>query len=241
MASVRPHYHTMPYTVAEEMFPSKGALTERARLALNRTPDRQPVNETDTEFLIALFQHHDEWAEKSAGGVREITTQTTIHGTRCFVLRKHDATEIDISFPHAIRLIPSVRTADIMPQSLRDFRSAARSAVRRQIFAFRDEALLLPQSCPVTGEQLSRSNAAVDHEPPNTFDTLVFAFCTEQHINPLKVQVGSEGGVLSVFEDQNLLQLWRSYHQDRATLRLVSRLGNLRLPKPRVNWAELWS
>lgn len=231
----------MPYAVAEEVFPTKGALTERARLALNRTPDGQPVSESDTEFLIALFQHHDEWAEKSAGGVREIATQTTIHGTRCFVLRKHDATEIDISFPHAIRLIPSARTADILPQSLRDFRNAARSAVRSQIFAFRDEALLQPQSCPVTGEQLGRSNAAVDHEPPNTFDTLVFTFCKEHNINPLEVQVGSEGGVLAVLEDQDLLQLWRSFHQDRATLRLVSGVGNLRLPKPRVNWAELWS
>jgi len=93
-----------------------------------------------------------------------------------------------------------------------------------QIFAFRDEALLLPKSCPVTGEQLSRCKAAVDHEPPNTFEPLVFALCTEHHINLLKVQVGSESGVLPVFEDQNPLQLWRSLHQDRATLHLVSRL-----------------
>ena len=231
----------MPYAVAEEVFPTKGALTERARLALTRTPDGQPVSETDTEFLIAMFQHHDEWAKKSAGGVREITTQTTVHGTRCFVLRKNDATEVDISFPHAIRLIPSARTADTLPQSLRDFRNAARSAVQSQIFAYRDEALLQPQACPVTGEQLNRSNAAVDHEAPNTFDTLVFTFCTERKINPLKVRVGSEGGVLAVFEDQDLLQRWSAFHQDRASLRLVSRIGNLKLPKPRVTWAELWS
>jgi hypothetical protein len=41
-------------------------------------------------------------------------------------------------------LIPSARTVDILPQSLRDFRNTARSAVRSQIFAFRDEALLQP-------------------------------------------------------------------------------------------------
>jgi hypothetical protein len=164
-----------------------------------------------------------------------------VHGTRCFALRKHDATEIDISFPHAIRLITSTRAVDILPQSLRDFRNAARSAVRSQIFTFRDEVLLQPQSCPVTGEQLSRSNAAVDHVSPNTFDTLIFTFCTEHSINPLGVQVGSEGGVLAVFEDKDLLQLWKSFHQDRATLRLVSGIVNLKLPKPRVAWAELWS
>jgi hypothetical protein len=93
----------------------------------------------------------------------------------------------------------------------------------------------------MTGEKLSRSNAAVDHVSLNAFDTLIFTFCTEHSINPLGVQVGSEGGVLAVFEDKDLLQLWRSFHQDRATLRLVSRIVNLKLPKPRVAWAELWS
>ena len=93
----------------------------------------------------------------------------------------------------------------------------------------------------MTGEKLSRSNAAVDHVSLNAFDILIFTFCTEHSINPLGVQVGSEGGVLAVFEDKDLLQLWRSFHQDRATLRLVSRIVNLKLPKPRVAWAELWS
>jgi hypothetical protein len=231
----------MPYAVAEEVFPTKGALTERARLALARTPDGQPVDDTNVEFLLALFVHHDEWTEKSAGGVREITTQTTAHGTRCFVLRKHDASEIDISFPHAIRLMPSARTADILPQALRDFRSAARTAIQGQVFVYRDRALQQPQRCPVTGEQLSRSNTTVDHEAPNTFDSLLFTFCREHGINPLDVRVGSKGGVVAVFEDEDLLHRWQSFHQDRANLRLVSRTGNLRLPKPRVAWGELWS
>jgi hypothetical protein len=233
--------HTMPYVIAEEVFPSKSALTERARSALARTPNGQPAGQTDTDFLIALFQHHDEWDKKCAGGVREITTQMTVHGTRCFILRRHDATEIDISFTHAIRLIPSARTADILPQPLRDFRSAARSAIQSQTRAFRDEALLRPQCCPVTGEQLCRSNAAVDHEPPNTFDALAFTFCKEHRINPLSVSIGSEGGVVAVFADRDLLHAWRSFHQGRASLRLISKIGNLRLPKPRMTWAELWS
>lgn len=231
----------MPYTVADQVFPTKNALTERARRALASTHDGQPVSEAHAEFLIALFQHHDEWAEKSVGGVREITTQTTIHGTRCFVLRRHDGTDIDISFSHAIRLIPNARTSDLLPQRLRDFRNAARSAITSQIRAFRDEALLQPQSCPVTGENLNRNNAAVDHESPNTFDALVFRFCTEHGVNPLEVRVGSEGGVVAVFEDQDLLQRWISFHQARAKLRLVSIIGNLKLPKLIVTWAKLWS
>ena len=230
----------MLYIVAEESFPTKSALTERARSALAATPNGQPTAEADTEFLLALFQHHDEWAIKSVGGVREITTQTTEHGTRCFVLRKHDGSEMDISFPHAIRLIPSARTTEVLPQALRDFRSAARSAIRDQIFAFRDAALRQTQRCTVTGEELSRSNVAVDHISPNTFDELLFRFCQEHAVNPLETAVGSEGGVVAFFEDEGLLSRWQVYHQERASLRLISKLGNLQLPKARVQWSSLW-
>jgi Protein of unknown function (DUF3223) len=231
----------MPYTVAEVVFPTKNALTERARLALAGTPVGQPVSEMDTVFLLALFQYHDEWDKKSAGGIREITTQTTIHGTRCFVLRKHDGNEIDISFPHAIRLIPSVRTVDLQPQALRDFRSAARTAIQEQIFVYRDQALLQLQTCKLTNEILSQSNAAVDHMAPNTFDELIFLFCKQKRINPLEVLVGSIAGVVATFEDKDLLRDWKTFHQTRANLRLISRVANLKLPKQRVAWTELWS
>lgn len=233
--------HNMPYIVGEDFFKTKDALTERARLALSRTPNGQPAGEEDTEFLIALFQHHDEWDEKSSGGIRDISTQTTAHGTRCFILRKHDGTEIDISFPHAIRLIPTTRKQEILPQALRDFKSAARSAIKPQIDAFREQAFRQPQQCPLSGEKLSRSNAAVDHEPPITFDALIFKFCKENSVNPLEVRVGSEGGVVAVFEDQNLLKSWQSFHRNHANLRIVSNMENLKLPKTKVIWTELWS
>ncbi len=229
----------MPYIVAEESFPTKSAITERARAILARTPDGQPTTEVDSDFLLALFLHHDEWCEKSSGGVRKITTQTTVHGTRCFILCKHDDETIDISFPHAIRLMESTRTVDLLPQRLRDFRNAARSAVRIQIYDFRNRALGGVLNCPITGEQLSRDNAAVDHTPPLTFDQLLFTFCQEHCINPLKISVASEGGVVPAFEDTDLRDRWQAFHQARAALRLTSRIGNLQLPKSRLQWSEL--
>lgn len=231
----------MPYIIADESFPTKKALTQRARQVLARTPEGQPVAESDWEFLLALFQHHDEWVEKSAGGVRQITTQRTVHGTRCFILIKHRDEAIDISFHHAIRLIPNPRAADLLPQRLRDFRNAARAAIRTQIYEFRDKTLRQALQCPITRIELYRSNAAVDHEPPHTFDELVFRFCKEQSLNPLEVSVSSESGVLAVFEDPELQRRWQNFHQAQASLRLVSRIGNLQLSKPKVSWAELWS
>lgn len=231
----------MAYVVADEPFDTKDALTDRCRAILAATTDGQLVADEATGFLLDLFRHHDEWDQKARSGVREITAQTTPHGTRCFFLRKHDGTEVDISFPHAIRLIPSTRSAGLLPQRLRDFRSAARSAVRPQIFTYRDRNLGSSANCPITGEPISRTNAVVDHVPPNTFDQLLFDFCVERSINPLVVAVGSEGGTVAVFEDQALLSGWQEHHARRAELRLLSKLGNLQLPKTTIAWERLWS
>lgn len=231
----------MPYVVADEPFDTKEALKDRCRTILAATVDGQPVADEATAFLLDLFRHHDEWDQKARGGVRKVTTQTTPHGTRCFVLRKHDGTEVDISFPHAIRLIRSTRSANLLPQRLRDFRSAARSAIRTQIFAYRDLNLDSSSNCPITGEPISRTNVVVDHVPPSTFDRVLFDFCAERSINPLEVAVRSEGGTVAVFQDQALLSGWQEYHARRAELRLLSKVGNLQLPKASIMWEKLWS
>jgi hypothetical protein len=230
----------MPYVIGDEVHGTKGALTERCREILRSTPDGQSVVEADAEFLFGLFQYHSEWSKKSSGGVSDISTQTTIHGTRCFILRKRSGDQIDISFTHAIRLIPSSRTAELLPQALRDFRNAARVAVRGQVYTFRDRAIRQVQSCPITGEELTRGNIAIDHLPPHTFDQMLFEYCRERHVNPLTVRVRSERGVVATFEDPMLAQDWQAYHERFASLRAVSRLGNLQLPKAVVRWQDLW-
>lgn len=229
----------MPYIVSDEVFKTKEDLTGRCRQIVAATADGQAVAEDKLPFLYDLFKNHDEWSLKSAGGVRDITVKTTSQGTRCFILRKHDGSEIDISYPHAIRLMPSSRTANLLPQAVRDFRGAARNAINAQIYTFRDSQLGKQLVCPITGEPLGRSNCAVDHTPPNTFDSILYEFCRTRQINPLEVRVGSANGTVAFFEDQALLTAWQTYHQEKASLRLISRLGNLKLPKLSADWSQL--
>lgn len=231
----------MPYLINGEVFRAKVEITTRCRMILLSTPDATPVADDAAEFLLDLFQNHDEWEEKSTGGISHVSTQTTPHGTRCFVLYRSNGDAIDISFTHAIKLTPTARTASILPQALRDFQNACRQAVRRDIFSFRDEALRGYPTCPITGETLTRQNAAVDHTPPNTFDQILFAFCWNAGINPLAVRVMSVDGTVPVLSDDQLTQTWRLHHNSTAQLRLVSKLGNLKLKKTAVPWPELWS
>lgn len=231
----------MPYQINDEGFATKDDVRNRCRDILARTPDGKAVAEDDADFLYSLFQHHDEWPDKSGVGVAAITTQTTSHGTRCFLLRRHCGGEVDISFPHAIKLMPGTRSQIRHPQGLLDFRAGARTAVIQQIRAFRDTALVVASVCPVTGEPLNRANAAVDHVAPGTFDQLLYDFCLATGTNPLDVVVGSLNGVVATIDDAMLCAAWEQYHLAHAQLRLISKTGNLKLPKPSIPWLELYT
>lgn len=230
----------MSYILAGESFRTKENVLTRCREILSTTPDGSLVSDSTLPFLLDLFRNHDEWVQKAAGGVVGISTQTTSHGTRCFVLVHNGGAAIDISFSHAVRLIPGSRTANLIPQGLRDFRSAARNAVESQIREFRDSQLVSSSVCPITGEALHRSNCAVDHTPPTTFDSLLFSFCQSKGINPVTVAVGSINGTVAVFNDPLLLVAWQEHHRENAVLRLVSQIGNLQLPKVAVPWSLLY-
>lgn len=229
----------MSYIIAEEPYATKGAIAERCRAILNTTPDGSPVDETPAAFLFDLFRYHDEWEQKSLGGVCQISTQTTLHGTRCFVVVIRSGEKIDISFLHAIKLIPNGRSAALLPQRLLDFRNAARTVVQQQIYAFRDRALQSNPTCPYTGERLTRVNCAVDHTPPATFDRLLFDFCRSRVLNPLGVSIDSLEGTVPMIADQDILVDWKTYHESAAHLRLLSRIGNLQLTKMAAPWSDL--
>lgn len=231
----------MSYLIADAAYPTKEALLDRCRRILANTPNGTCVADDDLPFLFDLFRHHDEWQSKSESGIAAITTTKTLHGSRGFLLHRHDGTTIDISFHHAVRHVLTARTSALQPQEIRDFREAARYAVRFQVWGFRDKQLETASVCPITGEPLDRANCAVDHEPPRTFERLLFDFCQRHQVNPMKVSIGSYQGMVSVFDDSDLEQSWKAFHKEHARLRLVSRLGNLSIPKVRVNWDDVFA
>ena len=153
------------------------------------------------------------------------------------MLVKKDGSTIDISFHHSIKLIPTNRKKQ--PQYLVDYKAAARTAINYQVRDFRDQSLSQGLICPYTGVNLSRGNCAVDHIAPNTFDRLLFDFSVLNKVKPEKVDVGSKNGVVAEFVDKQFELDWQIYHQANATLRTISRISNLQLPKLMVPWEIL--
>lgn len=229
----------MSYVLADTEYRSKKHLTDHCREIIAATSDGADVAQEHLPFLFELFQHHEEWLEKSFGGVLRVTTQTTDHGTRCFVLVRTDSTAIDISFAHSIKCVPSKQPRDMLPQRLLDYRNAARTAISDQVRDFRDRHIPIGQTCPITGEMLTRLNAVVDHVAPLTFDRLLFDFTSDGGIDPIATAVVSRNGTVALFENDSLTRDWAEYHRNRSNLRLMSRSGHAQLRKDRIDWSAL--
>lgn len=221
------------------LFSKKLEITEKCRMILNNTPDNDIVQISESIFLFDLFKYHDEWDSKSSGGVCNISVQTTEHGTRCFVLLKNDSQKIDISYPHCIKLIPTKRTKNLTPQRLLDYKNGARTAIKSQIRAFRDEKLRASLNCPYTKEVINRDNYAIDHTPPKTFDKLLFDFTVKNSIKPLGIKIVSKDGVVAEFYDKKLEKQWQVYHKQHAELRILSKKGNAQLKRINISWEEV--
>ena len=228
----------MPYTLGSESFATKKLIEKRCQEIRDYTPDGTTVAAEGFDFLIHLFRYHDEWHEKSYPGVASISTQTTEHGTRGFLLNRTDGSRIDISFPYAIKLIPTTQTASLIPQRLQDYKDAARTAVQEQVREFRDSALSSAPSCPINKLLLERGNCDVHYPPPDTFESVLLRFTQSSGINPLTVVVDSCGTV-ATFHDKALSTKWATYHRTQAKLQLVSRDGRRSLAKSPVDWSPV--
>ncbi|MDO8468188.1 MAG: DUF3223 domain-containing protein [Candidatus Peribacter sp.] len=228
------------YAIAGEEFSNKDGIKVRCREIIAKIADGQPIPDEDLPFLIELFQHHDEWGDKALKGIKKITVQRTgQYATRCFMLLLSDNTIIDISFNHAIKLLRGERTKVLQPQRLVDYKNAARTAVTEDVRAFRDAHLALKITCPFSGDLIVRENCAVDHEPPLTFDKLLYDFTANGSINPLQVAVGSRDGTTAYFESMDLATNWIDYHRLNSRLRLLSTIGHAQVSVPRIDWAPL--
>jgi|GEM_PF-1308761 len=229
--------NTMPYTIGSYEFTTKGEITKRCQDIRDRTPDGMKVTEEEFAFLISLFKHHDGWHEKAYPGVEAISTETTEHGTRGFVLmRLNETKSIHISYPHAIKLIPT--GAKLTPQKLIDYKAAARTAVQDQVREFRDFTLANDASCSINKTPLMRGNCDVHYLPPDTFERILFNFTSEHNIKPLDVAVDSCDSVAKL-HDEKLLNAWAAYHRQHAKLQLLSPDGRRHLPKSPTDWSSV--
>jgi len=84
----------------------------------------------------------------------------------------------------------------------------------------------------ISGIVIPVNEVAVDHTPPNTFKAILEAFLDEEGIDLHDVGLRQleESSMLTVPAlDDDTLQRWFDFHQQRATLRIISKAENAAL------------
>lgn len=208
-----------------ERFATKKALQDRVRSILWSYRDGDVVDMFDTPFLLALFLRHPNAEQKIGCGVAQIEVRRNpvYTNTQGFWIVRLDGSATDISYLECLTETPHHKR----------FERACRVAVEPSIIKFKQQAFDAAGGklqCPFTGEWLTFAGAHADHVAPKTFQALLAEFVELYRIDVAKVTVngrGVDGVVQDTLDNTELERVWIQYHDTNATLRIVSRTGNL--------------
>jgi hypothetical protein len=220
----------MYYKIGPHTFAGLPRVKDHARKLLARAIPEQKLEGRELEFIMGLLDRHPGVARKTGCGIESIFVRvnwkTEQYENRCFWIKRTDGTETDFSYLECIT-----------PTDHRSkFLTACRVAILPQIKAFRETELArlgTTALCPVTGREFVVANGHVDHQYPDTFESLVDQFIEEQLIDISVVEItsGQDGQLRDRFASSSLAQCWCEFHRVHAVLRLLpgsvnQRLGN---------------
>ncbi len=175
----------------------------------------------DAAFLLDLLGHHRKAAQKIGCGVRRFFVHADGFGGRCFWLERLDGTCTDWSFLSC--LAPPTREQEV--------RSALRALVSADVVAFRDDVFAASpvRACAITGAPVTRDDAHVDHQPPDTFLSLVERFLVRlgRGYAEILIKPTSDGCTVTRLADDEVARAWIEFHRTHAVLRVTSAHANL--------------
>lgn len=211
-----------PIEVAGVDFASQSALRNHARALLHKTQIGETFDEADNRFLLALLNRHHEAEEKiGAGIIRFFTRRHATYGTVGFAFERIDGSIDDFGIDYCVRTLSADEVARL------NYLRAARYAVLPSIRRFRDDALLLNPICPLTGTPLTRARHHVDHAPPQVFSLIAQAYLDEVNLRPIDFEYRCDDLGRCLFADEYYELYFAVFHDERATLRLLSPSANL--------------
>jgi hypothetical protein len=221
------------YIVSGEYFKTKGELQERVKGILWTYLEGQSLPDNDFEFMLDLLSNHPRADIKIGCGVARIFTKKNpiYTHTRAFYLERTDGSQTDFSYIECIT-----------PASKRKkFFRACRALLEPSMMTFKqrffDERGGVA-TCEFTGQPIQFIGSHVDHVPPKTFDTLLNEFIELYQIDPETITLKDElldNKYQDELADEALAELWVNWHNERASLRVVSRLANLSHVKAEAN------
>ena len=217
-----------PVQIGRFAFDTQKEAREFVRAILSTSTWGEPLAGETLEFVLSLLDRHPRASKKIGSGIKHVTVDKDGNGDRCFHIQCTDGRRNHFSYQRALAGKDNIRSMVL---------GALNRAVDEQIWTFRDSELAKgPQTCPYTGQAITKDNYHVDHTDP-TFFELQAKWFEEEGVAPadIKISDGSENGIGRQMTDPKQKESWQAFHLANARLRLLSPLGNLSGAKIEAN------
>lgn len=195
---------------------TKKELKEKCRLLL----DKVILTEEDKKFLSSLLLRHPNSSTKIGCGIKDFFV-----GKGCFWVVRIDNSTTDFSY----RMCIAGKT-----YPMQDFSICCRQAVSEDVFytklkLFEAQNIDGFITCPISGQIVNFPNIHIDHHLPK-FRDIVKSFIKENNIIVHENLFKKEDKQFGIqFQDINLSNRFREYHNKIATYRLLSKTANIKI------------
>ena len=178
-----------------------------------------------------VFCYHPQFEQKIGCGVGHLEVRNDGYGYKCFHIVRKDGTITDISYTTCIRYKDNVRKFRIDTIKL-----ACRDAIRDITIKLKNN-ISCPFVCPITGEiVLDKRNIHIDHYDL-TFDELFREWIKDKDLDELYLKTlesSGDGETRTYFDDENIRNEFREFHNRNTHLRAVSKKANLSTLKKKI-------
>lgn len=209
-----------PYAViGGTPFANKTAVRKHYSALINAFPVGHELQGANLAFTADLIKRHRDYEQKAGVGiVRFVIARHKMYGTKKIEFERIDGTVDDFSINFCLDPVTPEQYAAM------NFRCAARNAVLPDIRDFKNRSGMV---CAITGEKHAREDLHTDHAPPMVFSAIMQSFLGAASKAPTDYEYADDNAGLAVFADLDVAAGFRSFHAERAALRVIHKSINL--------------
>ena len=229
-----------PITIGEMIFTSKTAALSHYKTMLAKYSFGSIVDDEDYSQLIDLANYvtpdketysldesvgvsdrSDEFDDEEVNIVDEIVVDRHpfFRTTKCFYFVYGEDKSI---FSYILSINGGYSNEQLFYISCKNSINETLRTYKMEVFRNR------PVKCLISNKELEWEECHIDHKSPMTFSVIVRTFLKSNDIDVDNIEYSHEGTVYH-FQDDNLSDKFRKYHNSVAILRTISKVENMKL------------
>jgi len=212
-----------PIKIGNIEFKSKKEALLYFREILNSYNFGESLSEAHKKYVSALVYKTKGAEKRVKSGIKDIKIGKVQYGTKCFEIIFNQGENDTFSYILAIN-------GNRKP--LTKFIIACRNEIQEDLRNVKQKYFGLNSKngkvkCQETGILSSWAELNVDHRQPNTLSIIIDRFIELYKIDINKIDYKKDNDNKIIFSDRNLAERFRTYHKEKANLRIIRKERNL--------------